>query len=151
MAVLSESVRPPIGLDRITRDPFFSGTVLVAGSHALLAAQLTGTVFFAGFALLAIAGPLHQGTKLRALRGEAYNHYLAQTSAIPFAAIAAGRQRFVASEMPWGAFAAGLVAAAALRLGHDHLFDAYGAPFTLMLVGGSTLVGVMAICRRVAK
>ena len=40
------------------------------GGHALLATHLTGSVFCAGFVVLAIAGPLHQDAKLRALRGQ---------------------------------------------------------------------------------
>jgi uncharacterized membrane protein len=151
IAVLADSVRAPFGLERVTRHPFFSGTVLAMGSHALLATHLTGTVFFAGFVVLVIAG-LHQGAKLRALHGRAYDRYLAQTSAIPFIAIATGRQRFVASEMPWGTLALGLVVAATIRLVHDHLFDAYGAPFTLAVVGGSALIGVITVrLRRVAN
>jgi uncharacterized membrane protein len=144
-AVLAEGVRAPFGLERVTRHPFFSGTVLAMGSHALLATHLTGTVFCVGFVVLAIAGSLHQDAKLRALRGQAYDRYLAQTSAIPFIAIATGRQRFVASEMPWGTLAIGLVVAAAIRLLHDQLFDAYGAPFALAVVGGSALIGLITV------
>jgi len=144
-AILADGVRAPLGLERITRHPFFSGVVLVMGSHALLATYLTGTVFCAGFAVLALAGPLHQDAKLRVLRGSAYDHYLAQTSMIPFVAIATGRQRFVASEMPWRTLALGLVVAAAIRLVHDHLFDAYGAPFILAVVGGSALIGAVIV------
>src|SRR5262245_47226657 len=53
-AIFGEGVRPPWGLERITRHPFFTGTVLVMGAHALLATRLTGTVFFAGFVVLSI-------------------------------------------------------------------------------------------------
>jgi len=70
---------------------------------------------------------------------------IAQSSAIPFVAIATGRQRFVAREMPWGTLALGLVVATAIRLFHDHLFDAYGAPFSLAVVGGSALIGLIAV------
>jgi uncharacterized membrane protein len=99
IAVLADDVRAPFGLERITRHPFFAGVVLVMGSHALLATHLTGTVFCAGFVVLAILGPLHQDAKLRALRGQAYDRFLAATSLIPFVAIVTGRQGFVASEL----------------------------------------------------
>ena len=45
-AVLADGVRAATGLERVTRHPFFSGTVLAMGAHALLAPRLTGTVFF---------------------------------------------------------------------------------------------------------
>ena len=88
---------------------------------------------------------MHQDAKLRALRGPAYDQFLAATSLIPFVAIATGRQRFVAGEMPWGSFAVGLVVALAIRWFHDHLFDAYGAPFTLAVVVGSVLIGLITL------
>ena len=47
--------------------------------------------------------------------------------------------------MPWWSFAVGLVVAAAIRLFHDHLFDAYGAPFTLAVVVGSVLIGLITL------
>jgi len=145
IALLSEGVRAPIGLERITRHPFFSGVVLAMGSHALLAKNLTGAVFCAGFVVLAVVGPLHQAAKLRVRHGQAYDRYLAQTSAIPFVAIAMGRQRFVPREVPWVWLALGLVVAGAIRSVHAHLFDAYGAPFTLAIVAGSALIGVIAV------
>src|SRR6185503_2365925 len=87
-AILSEGVRPAYGLERISRHPFFSGLILMAGSHALLATHLTGTVFFAGFVLLAIFGSMHQASKLSARKGEPFARYLESTSAIPFVAVA---------------------------------------------------------------
>jgi len=145
VAVLADDVRAPFGLERVTRHPFFAGVALAMASHALLATHLTGAVFCVGFVVLAIAGPLHQDAKLRALRGPAYDGFLAATSLIPFVAIATGRQRFVAREMPWWSFAVGLVVAAAIRLFHDHLFDAYGAPLTLAVVVGSILIGLITL------
>src|SRR5262249_53726778 len=135
------------GLERVTRHPFFLGVVLAMGSHALLATHLTGTVFCAGFVVLAIAGPLHQTEKLRSRYGEAYDRFLARTSAIPFLAIARGHQHFVAREMPWTALALGLLVAVAVRSVHDGMFDAYGAPLTIAVAGGGVLIGMIALMR----
>ena len=43
--VLQTSVREPVGLERITRHPFFTGLVLVMGAHVLLAHRLSAAVF----------------------------------------------------------------------------------------------------------
>lgn len=142
-AVLADRVRPAVGLERVTRHPFFAGTVLVMGAHMLLATRMSGTAFFAGFVVLAIAGPVHQARKLRTRRGAPYERYLAETSAIPFAAIIARRQRLVWSELPWGTLALGPVAAFGIHLVHADLLSWRGAPLSLAVVGGSVLIGLI--------
>src|SRR5207249_2578245 len=109
-------VRVPRGIERVTRHPFFAGLALFALAHALLATRLVGTIQFGGLALLAIAGSWHQDAKLLARRGEPLAEYLSATSWLPFAAIAAGRQRLVWRELSLGAVAVGLAIAAGLRL-----------------------------------
>ena len=134
--VLFSTATPgPHGIERITRHPFFSGVALFSLAHVFLATRLIGTVFAAGLACVAILGARHQDAKLLARRGRAYADYLAVTSTIPFAAIAAGRQRLVWSELPVAAIAVGIVAAIALRAVHDGIFALGGMPFaTAVLV-----------------
>src|SRR5262247_2426421 len=48
--------REPQGLERVTRHPFFVGTALLGGAHALLATHLVGAVLMGGVALLALVG-----------------------------------------------------------------------------------------------
>src|SRR5258706_306160 len=103
--------RPAVGLERITRHPFFSGVALVMGSHALLATHLTGTLFFGGFLLLIAIGPRHQARKFRGRHGASFDEYQRTTSAIPFIAILRGRQRIVVSELPWISLALGALLA----------------------------------------
>jgi uncharacterized membrane protein len=133
------------GLERITRHAFFVGLALVGLAHALLATRLIGGVFMLGFAVLSIAGPLHQDRKLLRLRGATYAAYLAQTSFVPFGAILAGRQRLVARELSLRAPALAILAAVALRAVHAHLFDAYGAWVIGATVGGAALLAVQGI------
>jgi uncharacterized membrane protein len=148
LMVLSDRVRGPVGLERVTRHPIFAGIVLVFGAHALLATRLTGMVFFAGFVALAILGPYHQARKLRAMKGaEAYDRYLAKTSAVPFAAILAGRQQLVWSELPWGMLALGILAAAGIRAVHADLFAWHGAPISATVVVGVVLILIVAFAR----
>jgi uncharacterized membrane protein len=151
VAVLMEGVRPAWGLERITRHPFFTGLVLLAGSHALLASYLTGTVFFAGFVALAVLGTMHQTGKLRARHGEAFDRYLAATSAIPFLAIARGEQRLVLRELPWIWMLAGVGIALALHRVHDGIMAYRGAPLIVAVVGGSVLIGAIAARRDRAR
>src|SRR5207245_11692690 len=107
-AVVARPIPAPRGLERVPRPPFFVGVALFALAHALLATRLVGTVGFGSLALLAIAGTRHQDAKLLARSGQPYADYLAATSAVPFAAVLAGRQRFVWRELALGALAAGL-------------------------------------------
>ncbi len=135
-----ETTRPPRGIERVSRHPFFAGTVLLAVPHALLATHLVGTVVFAGFALLAILGAWHQDAKLRGRRGKPYADYLAASSALPFAAIAAGRQRLDWGELPFGALGVGIALALALRAVHDSIFAHGGAWVIIAVVGGGAIL-----------
>jgi uncharacterized membrane protein len=144
MALFDQRVAAPRGVERITRHSFFVGTALLALAHVVLAPRLIGTVFAAGLATLALAGAWHQDRKLLARRGESYRAYLDATSLLPFVAIAAGRQRLVAAELPLGAMAWGCAAAVALRLGHDHIFAGGGAWLIGALVVGAVLATVQS-------
>jgi uncharacterized membrane protein len=130
------TIRAPRGIERVTRHPFFTGTALFALAHALLATRLVGTVVFAGIALIAVVGAWHQDAKLLARRGKSYAEYLGATSALPFTAIAAGRQRIAWREFPLGAFAVGLGLALALRAVHASIFADGGVWVVLTVVGG---------------
>jgi uncharacterized membrane protein len=135
-----EGVSQPRGLERVTRHPFFAGVVLLGAAHALLATRWVGAVAMGGLALFAALGAWLQDRKLLALRGRPYADYLAATSALPFAAIAAGRQRLAWRELPYGMLALGLALAWALRVLHARLFDHGGA-----YVIGVAVVGPLAI------
>ncbi len=127
-SVRGHNFREPYGMERITRHGFFAGTFLLGGAHALLAAHLNGTVFFSSLALLAVVGSRHQDYKLLHRGGEAYQHFLATTSMLPFAAIISGRQRLAWSELPWRGLLIGLAVAWALRTLHQWILAYDGAP-----------------------
>jgi uncharacterized membrane protein len=128
------------GLERVTRHPFFAGLALFASAHALLATRLVGAVLMAALAALAVLGPMHQDRKLARLRGEGFLVYLRATSAVPFAAIAAGRQPFAWRELPYAGLAAGLVVAAVLSRVHEGIFAYRGAGVIAVTVGGAGLI-----------
>ena len=75
-AVFGLSTPPTLGIERITRHPFFVGVSLFALAHALLATHLVGTVFAAGFAVFPMIGAWHQDRKLLARRGTTHGDYL---------------------------------------------------------------------------
>jgi uncharacterized membrane protein len=146
-AVLSEGVQPPRGLGRVTRHPMFSGLAIMMGAHALLASRLTGSVFFGGFVLLAIFGPIHQARKLRKKHGPALDAYFRQTSAVPFVAILQGRQRLVLRELPWKTLALGVAIAFGLQRVHDGILAYQGALVSAVVASASSVIGVVSIRR----
>jgi uncharacterized membrane protein len=146
-ALFAQTVRGPRGVERITRHPFFVGTALFAGAHVLLATRLVGTVFFAGFALLAVLGARHQDRKLLAARGEAYARYLAVTSTVPFAAILSGRQAAAWGEISVVVAAVGLGVAFVLRVVHDSLFAHGGTWIVVALLAGALQATVQRLRR----
>jgi uncharacterized membrane protein len=142
MAILTHRVPPPHGLERITRHPFFMGFALASLAHVLLATRLVGAVFQAGIATVMIVGAWHQDRKLLVLRGRPYEAYLAETSAVPFGAILAGRQRLVWRELPYGALAACTAIAVLLRVVHGGIFDHGGVWVIVATLGGAVGAGL---------
>jgi uncharacterized membrane protein len=142
---------PPRGLERITRHPFFSGLVIFSLAHVLLATHLVGAAFVAGFGVIALVGMVHQDRKLKDRYGPAFVRYLASTSAVPFAAIIAGRQQMNWRELPAFQLAAGIMIAIALRAVHDSIFAHGGAPFLAVTVASVVLIMVQSLARRRAR
>jgi uncharacterized membrane protein len=138
-ALFGPPIRAPYGVERITRHPFFAGVALLAAAHTLLATRLVGTVFFLGLGTLAIVGSWHQDRKLLARRGRPYAEYLAATSAVPFAAVASGRQRLVAREISAWTVVTGVGVAVALRLAHDGILARHGLWLLAAVFAGAAL------------
>jgi len=144
MALFADSSAPPRGLARITRHPFLVGMALFGSAHALLATRLVGTVAFGGLGLFAMVGAWHQDGKLRRLRGRPYDEYVSATSALPFAALLAGRQHLVWREVPVGTLGIGLGAALALRAVHSGILSAGGAWVIGVTLAVPVLLGLEA-------
>lgn len=136
-ALGNPSTRAPRGLERITRHPFFVGVGIMGTAHALLASRLVGTLFFGALAVYAFVGAWQQDKKLLALRGRPYGEYLAATSAVPFAAVLAGRQRIVWAELSWVAIAGSALVVLLLRVVHGSILAHGGAWVIGSIVGGA--------------
>jgi uncharacterized membrane protein len=147
VALFGQPIREPRGIERVTRHPFFAGTALLGIAHALLATHLTGAILMGALALLSIAGSRHQDVRHLAARGQPYADYLAVTSALPFAAILAGRQRLVWREMPFGALAGGVGGAVLLRVAHARLFADGGRWIMLAVIGGAVVASAQSWLR----
>jgi len=143
-ALGNERVHEPRGLERITRHPFAIGIAIAAIAHALLATRLTGTVFFAGLALLGLGGSVHQDRKLLSARGVPYAHFMSVTSLLPFGAVLSGRQRIPGRELPWTALLAALAAAYGLRVAHASIFAHGGAWVISIVVGGAAVLALQS-------
>src|SRR6201993_4566629 len=83
--------QPPQGIVRITRHPFLTGVGLWALVHLIGNGDVASLVFFATWAIVALAGTVSIDRKRQRLLGAAWEPFAAQTSIVPFAAIAAGR------------------------------------------------------------
>lgn len=108
------------GLSRITRHPAFLSTGLIGLAHLLLFGYATDVAFFGGLFLYSMFGSWHQDQRQKKTRPELASMF-ESTSWFPFAAIVAGRNRLVASELPWLGFVAGAGAAWAVWLLHAWL------------------------------
>ncbi len=142
MALFRTRIRPPSGLERITRHAFFVGISIFAAAHALIAPTLAIAIYFAGFAALSLVGMALQDRKLLQKWGEPYAEYLALTSAFPGVALLQRRQSMVKGEGLAKTLAIAVAIAGALLLLHPLLSAFNGAPFAgLIAVGGLVASG----------
>lgn len=117
--------QPPQGIVRVTRHPFLTGVGLWALVHLIGDGDVASLVFFAVWAVVALAGTVSIDRKRRRLLGAAaWEPFAAQTSIVPFAAIAAGRNRFRPGEIGVWRWGAAVIV------------------YVLMLVGHADVVGV---------
>ena len=90
---------PARGVLRITRHPVMWGVGLWAAVHLVANGDLAGLLFFGGLLLTALGGAAHLDRRLAATEGDRWRRFVAVTSFAPFAAILAGRQRWVWAEL----------------------------------------------------
>ena len=109
------------GMTRICRNPFLWGVAIWAAAHLLVNGALSAILLFGSMLVLGVFGPLSIDAKrLRAL-GQPYADFVAQTSNIPFAAIAQGRQSLKVGEIWWRVIVALVLYALILWL-HPRMF-----------------------------
>jgi uncharacterized membrane protein len=106
------------GIVTITRHPFLWGVALWAVAHLAANGDAASTIIFAGMLILSLGGMAAIDHR-RALRlGDAWRAIAARTSAVPFAAAAAGRVPVDWKGIGWWRLAAGLAVYVLLLYGH---------------------------------
>ncbi|MFC3069571.1 NnrU family protein [Phenylobacterium soli] len=116
------------GMLRITRHPFLWGVAVWALGHLLVNGDLASIMLFGSMLALALFGTVSIDAKRRRKLGKGWDAFAAQTSNIPFAAVAAGRQRLSLGEIGWWRLALGVIAWAALGWAHPLLFGVRAFP-----------------------
>jgi uncharacterized membrane protein len=110
--------QPPQGIVRVTRHPFLTGVGLWALVHLIGNGDVASLVFFAVWAVVALAGTVSIDRKRRRLLDEAWEPFAAQTSIVPFAAIVAGRNRFSPGEIGVWRWGAAVIVYVLMLVGH---------------------------------
>ena len=113
--------RSPEGIVRVTRHPFLIGIGLWAVVHLIANGDVASFIFFGALAVTALAGTVSIDGKRRRALGRGWQSFEAQTSIVPFAAIAAGRTRFNPGEIAAWQWVAAVIAYALMLVGHSHI------------------------------
>ncbi len=92
------------GIVRITRHPFLWGVALWALAHLVVNGDLAGLILFGSLLVLALGGTASIDAKRRHAFGGEWAQFAAATSNVPFAAIAAGRNRLRPALLEIGAW-----------------------------------------------
>jgi uncharacterized membrane protein len=119
--------QPPRGMIRVTRHPMLWSFAIWAGVHIVGNGNTAALVFFGAFLVTALAGMPSIDAKLARRDPDTWQALSAATSIVPFAAIAQGRNRFVAREVGWMTPAIGVIAWIVLLLVHPWLFGVAAA------------------------
>ena len=116
------------GMLRITRHPFLWGVALWAAGHLLVNGDVAALILFGSMFFLALFGAASIDAKRRRVLGERWDAFAAQTSSIPFAAIAAGRQKLRLGEIGWWRIALAIAIWAGLLFAHPYAFGVRALP-----------------------
>lgn len=122
--------RPDVvkGMLRITRHPFLWGVGIWALGHLLVNGDAASVVLFGSMLALALFGAVSIDAKRRRVLGRKWDAFAAQTSNLPFLAIAQGRQRLSLAEIGWWRILLAVAVWAALAWGHPYLFGVRALP-----------------------
>jgi uncharacterized membrane protein len=112
------AAEPGRGVFAITRHPMLWSFALWGVAHLVVKGDGASVVFFGAFAVLALAGQTQIDTRRRAAGDEAWAKVEAATSAVPFAALIAGRARFAMADFGWWRLGLGLALFAVLLHAH---------------------------------
>jgi uncharacterized membrane protein len=121
---LLRSETPARGILRVTRHPLMWGIALWGAAHVIARGDAAGALFFGSFLLLALTGTALIDGRKRATLGADWARFAQETSNLPFAAIASGRNRFSIAEIGWKRLTPAVLLYALLIWLHPLLFGA---------------------------
>lgn len=121
------ATQPPKGIVRVTRHPFLVGVALWALAHLIANGDVASLIFFGAFAVTACMGTVSIDAKRRRALGPTWDTFAAQTSIIPFVAIAAGRSQFRLRDIEAWRWLAAVAAYALMLASHTYMIGA--SPF----------------------
>jgi uncharacterized membrane protein len=110
------------GIQRVTRHPMMVSYALWAAVHMIGNGDVASLIFFGAFFLTAVAGMPSIDRKTSDRDDYAWAKLERTTSIVPFAAILAGRNRFVPGEIGWVVPAVGVALWLALLVFHRSIF-----------------------------
>jgi uncharacterized membrane protein len=124
-----KDAEPARGVLRITRHPMLWSFALWAIAHLVPNGDLASLTLFATILITALAGMASIDRKRAASDPQAWTYFAAKTSIVPFAAIAAGRNRLVLAEIGLWRVAVALAAWIVLLLVHGLVLGVGAIPF----------------------
>ena len=114
--------REPRGMLRVTRHPMLWAFTAWAGVHVIGNGDLASLLFFGAFGVTALLGMPSIDRKVASRDQHGWSRFAATTSILPFAAIAAGRNRLALREIGWIVPVAGLALWVGLLVSHPWIF-----------------------------
>ncbi|MEP3244973.1 MAG: NnrU family protein [Sneathiella sp.] len=139
-------LRPPTGIARITRHPFFVGLALISLCHIFLASSLAIATFFVGLFVISALGIPLQDRKLRNRWAAVYARYEQQSSTLPFGSL--HKQTDKPTTKDWISWIICLLVAIALfGVFHPLWTHANGAGFVILILIYGTLGTVIGIVK----
>jgi len=99
---MPEGSDPARGIMRVTRHPMLWSFTLWALAHLVANGDAASLMLFGSLLIVAVNGMHSIDRKRGAKDAQGWARYAAVTSILPFAAIAAGRNRLVFGEIGWG-------------------------------------------------
>ena len=111
------------GVTRVTRHPLSAAFFLMGLAHCLVMGFASDLAFFGGLCLFAVLTTWHQDARKMDQIAD-YDRFQAETSFLPFLAMALGRQPVIAAlgELRWAGVILGAVVFVGLFLGHGWMF-----------------------------
>ena len=97
------------GILKITRHPVQWGILLFSLGHLIANGDMASILLFGTFVVVSFSGMFSMDARKRKETDPRWQQFMAQTSLMPFAAIASGRLPFTASDVNWLALASGLL------------------------------------------